>query len=262
MNIVLQMFRILSVFCIVTIFVGFASVLHAKPSSEALIEAPLVVVELFTSQGCASCPPADAILTELSQKDDILALSYFVDYWNYLGWEDTFAGKDCTIRQKKYSRALGKSGVYTPQMIVQGTSDIVGSRGKQIHEMVGSTRQKIALTAKDAPRITFDPMGDMIDLKVSAGKPSGSRPKNATIWIIGYDYEKSVDIKWGEQGGNVRHYRNVVQSIKRIGSWMGEEIKLTLSKKDIGAVPYDAYAVILQEDETGPIVAAAKLTLK
>lgn len=258
MNIVLHMGRFLSLFCIAAFFSVYASNVHAWASVGKKDLKPLVVVELFTSQGCASCPPADKILSELNQQSDILALSYFVDYWNYLGWEDTFAQKGCTIRQKKYSRALGKSGVYTPQMVVQGTSDIVGSRKAQVQEMVDSARQKAVKKAKDAPKITFDPMGDMIDLKVSAG-PHG---KNATIWIIGYDYEKTVDIKWGEQGGNRRRYHNVVQSIKRIGSWMGEEIKLTLSKKDIGAVPYDAYAVILQEDETGPIVAAAKLTLK
>lgn len=108
------------------------------------------------------------------------------------------------------------------------------------------------------PEITFDLSGDMIDLRISAHEYETS----ATIWVIGYDYEKTINIKSGELGGQVRKYHNVVQAIKRIGSWMGEEIKLTLSKKDIGEDEYDAYALLLQAQETGPIITAAKLSLK
>ncbi len=243
------------------IFNAYASKLQAENVGDGE-QQPLAVVELFTSQGCNSCPPADKILADFSRDKNILALSYSVDYWNYLGWKDTLAQADCTIRQRKYNVALGKSGVYTPQMIIQGARELVGSRRGLAQRMIDDARRDIEKNSPDTPRVFFDPMalstGDMIDLKISAGV---SR-KAATIWIIGYDHLKTVRIKGGELAGQTRSYHNVVQSIKRVGSWMGEEIRLTLSRKDIGAGQYDAYALLLQEGEVGPIIAAAKLSLK
>ncbi len=215
----------------------------------------LVVVELFTSQGCNLCPPADAILADFSTQENILALSYSVDYWNYLGWVDTLAKPECTLRQKKYNTSLGKNGVYTPQMIIQGAHDIIGSQGSQANKMVDLVRINATELQRQDLEITFDLMGDMIDLKI--GTHETETP--ATIWVIGYDYIKTVNIQKGELGGQVREYHNVVQSIKRVGSWTGEEVRLTLSRNDIGDGEYDAYALLLQAQETGPIIAAAKL---
>lgn len=214
----------------------------------------LVVVELFTSQGCSSCPPADDLLAELGKGENILALSYSVDYWNFLGWEDTFSQPDCTLRQKKYNNALGKNGVYTPQMIIQGAGDLVGSRRDLANRMISAARKKTA--HYPAPEITFETDGDMINLNIAAIK---DKPKG-TIWVIGYNKMESVDILRGEQAGHRRSYHNVVHAIKRIGSWMGQEVKLTLSKADIGRKAYDAYALLLQDGEVGPIIAAAKLS--
>lgn len=253
MKIFLLISRILSVFCILLlsgISSSYAGAARAQGNDQQL-----VVVELFTSQGCNLCPPADDILAEFSKQENILALSYSVDYWNYLGWEDTLAKPECTLRQKKYNIALGKNGVYTPQMIIQGDHDVIGSRQDLITKMIEDARQSAGdyhLTGLD---ITFNLTGDMIDLRISA--PDAKR--QATIWIIGYDFEKTVTIKRGELGGQIRKYHNVVQAIKRIGSWTGEDIKLTLSKQDIGDENYDSYALLLQAHETGPIIAAAKL---
>ncbi|VAV91700.1 hypothetical protein that often co-occurs with aconitase [hydrothermal vent metagenome] len=211
----------------------------------------LVVVELFTSQGCNSCPPADEVLAKLSMRKDVLALSYSVDYWNYLGWKDTLAQPDCTIRQRKYNISLGKNGVYTPQMIIQGARDVIGSKGDLVKQIITDT-VPVRLSDLD---ITFDQSGDMINLRIGAsdGEPA------ATIWVIGYDFERTVDIRGGENAGQTRTYHNVVQSIKRIGSWMGQEVRLTLSRQDLGTGNYDAYALLLQSRETGPIIAAVKL---
>lgn len=230
--------------------VSYAQTAQVKHSDQALI-----VVELFTSQGCNLCPPADDILTEFSKQENILALSYSVDYWNYLGWEDTLAKPECTLRQKKYNITLGKNGIYTPQMIIQGDHDVIGSRQDLIDKMVEDVRQNTRDYQPTGLDITFDLIGGMIDLRISGNENETS----ATIWIVGYDFEKTVNIKRGELSGQVRKYHNVVQAIKRIGSWTGEDVKLTLSRKDIGADNYDAYALLLQAHETGPIIAAAKL---
>ncbi len=256
MKIVLHMIRILSVFCISLFVTGHMSLLYADQMSGKASSQPLVVVELFTSQGCSSCPPADELLARLSRQKNILALGFSVDYWNYLGWKDTLARPDCTIRQKKYNKSLGKSGVYTPQMIIQGRHDVIGSRENLVQNILDQTRTELQ-AQHPGPRIIFAEHGDMIDLKIGAGVREGDVP--ATIWVIGYDFERTVNIKKGEMAGQVRKYRNVVQSIKHIGHWTGKEIKLALSKDNMGERQYDGYALILQNKETGPIIAAAKL---
>ncbi len=229
--------------------------LPARSASEKDVVEPLIVVELFTSQGCSSCPPADEILAELSQQKNILALSYSVDYWNYLGWKDTLAQPDCSLRQKAYNKSLGLGGVYTPQMVVQGRRDVIGSRADLVAKFIDQA--KITLQEVSAPEIIFMRRGDMMFLNISASALRNNAP--ATIWVIGYDFKKIVPIKKGELAGQVRTYHNVVRSIKRLGSWMGEETRLSLSPEDLGSGKYDAYAVLLQAQETGPIITAAKL---
>lgn len=253
MNIVLYILRILSVFYIFllsTASLSYGEAEKVKDSSQRL-----VVMELFTSQGCNLCPPADDILAEFSTQENILALSYSVDYWNYLGWEDTLARPACTMRQKKYNIALGKNGVYTPQMVIQGDHDVIGSRRDLVDKMVQDARSNADGHQLSGLEITFDLTGDMIDLKI--GSHENRTP--VTIWVIGYDFERTVTIKGGELAGQVRKYHNVVQAIKQMGSWRGQEVKLTLSRQDIGPKKYDSYALLLQAGETGPIIAAVKL---
>lgn len=255
MKMILPMVRILSIFCgamLWTISAGTGPA-HGESSDENI-----VVVELFTSQGCSSCPPADDVLAEFSEQDNVLALSYSVDYWNYLGWKDTLAMTDCTVRQQKYNISLGKNGIYTPQMIIQGNHDLIGSRRSLARQTVTQTRMN--MQPRQRPEISFDPSGNMINLTISPG--ADSPVTTATIWIIGYDYEKTVTITKGELSGQVRKYHNVVQAIKRIGSWTGGDTRLTLSRQDIGERDYDGYALLLQASETGPIIAAAKLSLE
>lgn len=233
-------------------FTGF-SYGHTATLGHDSSVADIIVVELFTSQGCNSCPPADDILADLAKQDNILALSYSVDYWNYMGWEDTLAQPDCTLRQKNYNRALGKSGVYTPQMIIQGKFAVIGSREKLIHE----TMVQAKAGQKTPPSLSFVAVGDNIQIEVGENR-SEKRPQ-ATIWVIGYDYAKKVHIKSGELSGQVRTYHNVVQAIKKIGHWTGAEMKISLSPSDIEYGQYDDFAVLLQYSDAGPIIAAAKL---
>ncbi|PCI32897.1 MAG: DUF1223 domain-containing protein [Alphaproteobacteria bacterium] len=254
MKISIPMMRIL---CVLLAYFMFGASLgvnlaQAQPKTENKQGPDLVVVELFTSQGCNLCPPADKILAEFSQQDNILALSYSVDYWNYLGWKDTLAMAACTSRQKNYNISLGKNGVYTPQMIIQGSHDVIGSRRDLARDKVDQARGASRLKGQ---QISFTLSGDMIELSLSAQE----RKKSATIWVIGYDFEKTVAIKRGELAGQVGTYRNVVQAIKRVVRWRGEAIKLTLSLKDIGEGSYDGYALLVQEGDTGPILAARKI---
>lgn len=261
MKITLHMMKILCVFCAVLpwgLSAGSAAS-RVAPSQGDASRQNLVVVELFTSQGCSSCPPADDVLAEFSRQGDILALSYSVDFWDYLGWKDTFAQPDCVIRQRKYNIALGKSGIYTPQMIIQGARDLIGSRRQVARQMVARMRADMAARKQAAPDINFASSGKMINLRIGALMTGGGPV--ATIWVIGYDHEKTVAIASGELKGQVRKYHNVVQAIKRIGSWMGKDTRLTLSPQDIGDRDYDGYALLLQTRETGPIIAAAKLTM-
>jgi len=247
--------KILSVFYAV-MFLTFSISRAASPDGNTSPQ-NLVVVELFTSQGCSSCPPADDVLAGFSRQADILALSYSVDFWDYLGWKDTFAQPDCVIRQRKYNVSLGKSGIYTPQMIIQGARDLVGSRQRIAKRVVARMRADMTAQQPATPDIIFTLSGNMIDLRIGPRR-TGSDIR-ATIWVIGYDYEKTVTITGGELKGQIRKYHNVVQAIKRIGSWRGEDIRLTLSRQDIGERDYDGYALLLQTRETGPIIAAAKL---
>ena len=258
MKISIPMIRMLVVF--LTFFMSGNSLglflAQAQSETENKKNQNLVVVELFTSQGCNLSPPADKILKEFSQQENILALSYSVDYWNYLGWKDTLAMADCTNRQKSYNVSLGKNGVYTPQMIIQGIHDVIGSRRDLARDRVDQARQQAKGLGLD---MSFEMVGHRIELELEASDAGRSLEKPATLWIIGYDFEKTVAIKMGELAGQVRSYRNVVQAIKRVGSWRGEEIKLTLSMKDIGKGTYDAYALLVQDGETGPILAARKI---
>jgi len=256
MKIIIQNLRNLYILCLFGLLVVAAPFSHADDMPQRL-----TVAELFTSQGCNSCPPADDVLAGLVGQKNILALSYSVDYWNYLGWKDTLAKPACGRRQKAYNRALGKSGVYTPQMIIQGTYDLVGSQAAAIHQKIAevdiSQKKKLKSGSEVEPKLSFIAQQNMIFLKISRGK-LGEKIA-ATIWIIAYDFEKTVTITKGELKGQRRKYHNVVQSIKRVGSWMGDDIKLTLSYGDIGTEKYDGYAVLLQTNETGPIISAAKL---
>lgn len=259
MKILLYVSKALSVCFLSVIIAASLSISHADSIAANANGQNLVVVELFTSQGCNSCPPADAVLADFSTQENVLALSYSIDYWDYLGWKDTLGQPECTARQKKYNATMGKSGVYTPQMIIQGSQDLIGSQGGLADEMVKRARQNITELQPAGFAMSFEYMDEMIDLKINASANDGKVEKAATIWIIGYDFEETVTIDSGELKGQTRKYHNVVKSIKRIGSWMGEEIKLTLSKQDLGDAEYDAYAVLLQHDEIGPIIAAARI---
>lgn len=205
----------------------------------------VVLVELFTSQGCSSCPPADKNLGDLAGLDGVLGLSMHVDYWDYLGWRDTFAQRKHTDRQFAYRDYMGARVVYTPQMVIQGTVDVPGYRPSQIE----ATIQEIASANQDAS-ITIGDDAGMLKANISAQIVS----QPGTIWIATYTKEATVYIKRGENAGREITYHNVVDELMKVGPWQGQDTQdVSLPKPDEG----EGTAIWLQEDQTGRILAAS-----
>ena len=219
----------------------------AMPISGAKAGENVVVVELFTSQGCSSCPPADDVLSQLSERDDVIALSLHVDYWDYLGWRDTFAQRQFSERQVAYREAWRKSVVYTPQMVVQGSEDVMGSRPDDLSAAIDA-----ALRIEPQVSVTIDREGGMLKCRFEPG----SERAVGIIWIAKYTKNATVEISRGENAGRTITYMNVVNSLNRIGSWAGNEIE-DVSMPQPG--PGEGVAIWIQAGENGPILAAAKI---
>jgi len=210
---------------------------------------PPVVVELFTSQGCSSCPPAEAFLNELADEDGIIALELHVDYWDYIGWPDPFASPHITQRQRDYARELELRYVYTPQMVIDGRYQEVGSDEAAIKRIVGrlagsdSRKLGISFVAEEGNRDT---------VRIPARPYSGE----AAVWLIAFDDKHTTKIGRGENAGRTITYMNVVNSLNRIGSWAGSEPE-EIAMPQPG--PGEGVAIWIQAGEAGPILAAARI---
>lgn len=206
-----------------------------------------VVVELYTSQGCSSCPPADKYLAELSKRDDVIALALHVDYWDYIGWKDIFANPAYTKRQKAYARAAGARTVYTPQMVIGGVHHVVGLRPMEVAERIMDHRDTPAPIALSVRR-----SGDRLDIAAQAMQ----QPKDVMIvQLVRYTPEQTVDIKRGENAGRTMRYTNIVTQWRPLVEWDGRE-PLSLSVEAPGT---DPAVVIIQARGPGAILAAERL---
>lgn len=203
-----------------------------------------VVLELFTSQGCASCPPADTYLGELAQRRDVLPLAFHVDYWNYIGWVDPFGSAASSTRQQEYGRLLQQRMIYTPQMVIDGAAHAVGSDRMAVEAAI----RQAASTMKAPVTLTNDGSGYMVH--IGYGEPD--RP--AQIWLIEYEPEAVTDVMRGENAGRQLTEFNIVRSWRAIGTWTGEPVSIDLPAAETGAL---ACAVIVQADPLGPIYGAA-----
>lgn len=207
-----------------------------------------VVVELFTSQGCSACPPADAFLGELAQHDDVIALALHVDYWDYIGWRDTFAQPAFTARQHGYGQAVGSTVVYTPQMIVGGHDRVVGVRPMAISALVQTHH-----ASPDPIAIVVAADGDGFSVEArSLGDPPVGR---MVVQVVTYRPHAEVNIAHGERAGTVSEHFNVVTSWQEVGEWDGQSPMRfrVLPQQD------DPHVVIVQQAGFGPILAAARL---
>jgi hypothetical protein len=210
-------------------------------ASAAFAEEPPTVVELFTSQGCSSCPPADAFLTDLAhQRHDVLPLAFHVTYWDSLGWKDPYSLDAATVRQRAYARQLGDDGVYTPQMVVDGTTGFVGSdraRGLQV----------IAAAAHNFVPVSVARDGQTLLVKV------GSGTGQARVLLVGFDPAHQTPVGRGENSGRTLLESNIVRSLTPIGAWSGSAIELR-QPPPAG----EGFAVLLQAED-GRIIGAARL---
>jgi hypothetical protein len=206
-----------------------------------------VVVELFTSQGCSSCPPADAMLADMAGMPGVIALALHVDYWDYIGWEDTFGDPAFTARQEAYARAAGERTVYTPQFIVGGVDPVVGADAMAVMDHLrvhaGSAQTVDLRAVRD---------GDVLRIDGTAIAPA-LRPM--AVQVVRYRPAEKVDIGHGENAGHTIDYANIVTDWQTVAEWSGLE-PLTV---DVPVAGDDPVVVILQEPGPGRIVAAAVL---
>lgn len=203
----------------------------------------LTVVELFTSQGCSSCPPANANLIQLARRPEVLALSFGVTYWDQLGWTDTFAQPAFTARQRDYQRGLGNDNVWTPQMVIDGRLDLVGGRMAEIERAIGSRRTYAG------PVIRFNRRGVGL-----AGGRVPTRP--ADVWLVRYEPQAiEVPVARGENGGRTLPHANVVRELTRLGQWRGETVGFPLPPARAEGL---ATAVLVQTPGGGPILGAGR----
>ena len=202
-----------------------------------------VVVELFQSQGCSSCPPANANVNAIAARPDVLALSFAVTYWDQLGWKDVFAAPIYTARQWDYAHHAGRPQVATPQVIVNGGAPIVGGNAEQLAAVIAARG-----SPRGGPAIVSAP--GVVRLSGGTGAP-------ATVWLVRYDpAERLVAVRAGENGGRKLPHRNIVRQLVRLGEWTGAPAAYALP---MASEPRLATAVLVQQGVGGPITAARRL---
>ena len=220
------------------------------PQTAIADEGKLSVVELFTSQGCSSCPPADELVGELAEKhnDDVLALAYHVDYWNYIGWEDPYSKAAFTDYQRQYASVMRSRRVYTPQMVINGRHDVVGSRRNSVlSKIVKNQHDTVKMDAK---------LSNASDAKQSTLSIAGSDfLAGADIILVTYIPSRTTKVKRGENSGRTLVDTNIVESTKKLGSFSGDASTLTIDTPEADRLA----AVILRDPRNLNILAASKL---
>jgi hypothetical protein len=220
---------------------------------------PRAVVELFTSQGCSSCPPADQIVGELAKDPSVIALSLPIDYWDYLGWKDTLADKRFSARQKAYSQARGDRNLYTPQMIVNGSVQVIGSDRAAIDGAIENTSK--AEGVMSVP-VTMTLSGKLINVSVEASKVATGRGE---VWLCSVSKAVPISIGRGENRGQQVTYYNVVRNLVKVGDWNGGAGSWTIPLENISRDGVDAAVVYVQDgsrDKPGPMLGAAYTALR
>ena len=217
---------------------------------------PKAVVELFTSQGCSSCPPADKILGELAKDPSVIALSLPIDYWDYLGWKDTLADSRFSARQKAYSHMRGDRDVYTPQVVVNGAAHVIGSDRARIEGAIkdtGKTDKVMSLP------VTMSLSGKQLTVSVAAAKDANT-PMRGEIWLCSISKAVPIAIGRGENSGREVIYHNVVRNVLKVGDWNGSPGSWTVPLDSVMRDGIDAAAVLIQDgsrDKPGPMLGAA-----
>jgi hypothetical protein len=221
------------------VMAGLAGQVAASP-------APKVVIELFTSQGCSSCPPADELLGELARRPEIVALTLPVDYWDYLGWKDTLAQPAFTARQRAYASARNDKQVYTPQVVVNGVKPIVGSDRGKIEGLVAKWVNDGSLPAP----VSIEETASIVTVEVGS---SAGAAVSAEVWLLPVAKAREVAIGRGENKGRTVTYSNVVRAIVKLGDWSGQPARFEVPRASARLGDAETYVVLVQAaDEAKP----------
>ena len=211
------------------------------------------LIELFTSQGCSSCPPADRLIPSYARRNDVIPLTYNVDYWDYLGWKDTLAKNAFTQRQRRYASVRGDGEVYTPQTVINGLTHAVGSRKSNIDKAISYTASRLKY---HAPTVSLVKSGERLQIKLGDKQPT-SKFGSATVWMARVTPRVDVAIKRGENHGRKITYYNVVRELRPVGMWDGKSKTITLPAKHFLKGNQNC-VVFLQSGDHGPILGAAE----
>ena len=230
--------------------VAFAgTVLLTARATNADDARPRAVIELFTSQGCGKCPPADALLGRLAADPSLVTLTYAVDYWDYLGWKDTAARPEFTQRQRAYAEVRGDRTVYTPQVVIGGRAHAVGSDRDAIDRTIASLAGEGAGPMVD---VDIETTRDALVVRVADGPESLAAPR-ATVWLVRYERSRTIPIGRGENSGKTVTYTHLVKALQPIGMWKGKALRIELPRRDVTPESEEGCAVLLQvESDDGP----------
>lgn len=213
------------------------------------------LLELYTSQGCSSCPPADKLVPTYEKRADVIPLTLNVDYWDYLGWKDTLAKAEYTKRQRTYARKRGDGQVYTPQMVINGITHAVGSRLHSINNGIEKTSQYLA---GQRVGIAMDDHKDHLTIKIQDA-PVGLKRRKAIVWVARVERKVDIPIKRGENAGRKITYYNVARDLQAVAMYEGKALKLELPKHRMLGGPNAGCVVFIQLGKGGAIVGAAEL---
>lgn len=227
---------------------------YAQTSGAPAEAQPKTVLELYTSQGCSSCPAADALLGTYVKRADIIGLTLPVDYWDYLGWKDTLADAKFTARQRAYAKSCGDGRIYTPQIVVNGLAHANGAHASEIDHAIAKTAGKLS-GARIPVRVANLDGKIVIDVGAVA---EGDRTRDGAVWLAFLRKEVQVPVRTGENQGQMLTYYNVVREWKHAGTWTGRPMTLQVDRQTVRS-DVDGCAVLLQGGMTGPIVGAAYL---
>jgi hypothetical protein len=234
-----------------------ASVANA-PAEEVLRSKPIGVVELFTSQGCSNCPKADRAIEALARRDDVVTVAYHVDYWNYMGWQDTLSAKENTERQYGYAKTLGIKNVFTPQIVLNGVRDTKLTNPDRLIDELGSLSgadegMPISVSAELSPE----------EMTISIGDGPVSGIDKADVVVAYFRKHSTVEIQKGENQGKKIVYRNAVGKLETVGIWEGKALTVKLPAALLAKRGFDGCAILLQshdaDNNPGRILGAAAL---
>jgi len=241
--------KLLKISILLVISSVLASFAYGGTAKNRVLSNPVTVLELFTSQGCSSCPPANKFVREMTEADsDVLTLSYSVDYWDYLGWKDTFGKPEFSARQRTYGKQFGGK-VYTPQMVINGAVHSSKFSDKKVRA------QKLVATPQNTPQIKVEAAGDKLNIEILATPVS---KKSLSIMAVRYRPGlETVPVKRGENRGRTINLANVVQACKEIGRM---KTSASFSKKLPALTDGEALVILVQDGRGGPILGAANYT--